>query len=77
MIVIEKQGTLYVTVRCTGGGNCGLGKMLDMSNTQGNPSEEVIARLVHSGEYHEQRHPKHQVEVTIYRNAQLPIPRSV
>lgn len=67
MIILDKQGTLYSTARCTGGKGCGMGRVLEMYNTLGEPSEEIIARLNNCGEWHERKHRTHTVEVTIYR----------
>lgn len=67
MIILDKQGTLYSTARCTGGKGCGMGRMLEMHNTLGEPSEDIISRLTNTAEWHERKHQLHNVEVTIYR----------
>lgn len=80
MIILDKEGTLYSTARCTGGGSvCGVGRILPdgMVNTQGSVSDDVVRRLTYLAEHHEQRHPTHVVEVTFYRMAELPIQRQM
>lgn len=72
MIILDKEGTLYSTARCTGGGRvCNLGRVLEMYDTKGTPSDEIVARLTNTGEWHERRHPSHTVEVTVYRETKV------
>lgn len=66
MNILEYEGSLASRVRCVKG--CGYGKMLDIVETRGEPSDEIIARLNGVAEHHEHYHPSHEIEVIIYRN---------
>jgi hypothetical protein len=64
--IIDKQGKNNSFVRCVKG--CGpFGKTLGSDPTQGIVTEENIARLEHTAEYHERHHPSHKIEITYYR----------
>ena len=64
MKILEYEGTLASRVRCVKG--CGLGKRLDLIETNGTTTQEQVDRLIGKADKHERLHPKHKVEVTFY-----------
>jgi len=64
MKILKYEGELASRVRCTSG--CGLGKQLDIIETQGTTTQEQVDRLIGAADKHERLHPTHEIEVTFY-----------
>ena len=75
MIVLDKEGSLHSKVRCIKG--CGVGKVIEAVDTNGVVHPDVVDRLTFLAERHQHYHPNHEVEVTFYRYAELPIVREM